>query len=314
MKKLIAIAAVALVGAAFADCNTCDTCTTPCGWGYKVKILLKTTAAKDIKKVNTCNTCTTCATGCYRKPTTKRYLGYFFGKTAKGTSCAPCGCNAWDTFNFVLWNYDTKVAILVPSFKMMQFNRFGEEKGTAFEMAFNLSNSQLLQEYDLQFAGFGNVGKRTDGTIAIKSVSGFCAGVINAYCTTYEKTCDVKPVGVSRSYVWTICGTTKVWSHTTAAYGKWVMAWDSSIVNRITAGKIAFEGNKATGKGFVPARFSDYAQLFAVAPVVINGDEEEGDDEEATTIIVNGEEVSIDDLEIPEAGYTVAPFLYADPS
>lgn len=310
MKKLIAIAAVALVGAAFADCNTCDTCTTPCGWGYKVKILLKTTAVKDIKKVNTCNTCTTCATGCYRKPTTKRYLGYFFGKTAKGTSCAPCGCNAWDTFNFVLWNYDTKVAIFVPSFTMLQFNRFGEEKGTAFEMAFNLSNNQvqLRQEYNLQFAGFGNVGKRTDGTIAIKSVSGFCAGVINAYCTTYEKTCEVKPTATTRSYIWTICGTTQAWSGTTAAYGKWVMAWDSSIVNRITAGKIAFNNDNRATEGFVPARFSDYYQLFAKGSAAVNEDEEY-----EAEFYKNGKEYKDFEADV-ETGYWVAPFLYADPS
>ena len=312
MKKLIAIAAVALVGAAFADCNTCNTCTKPCGWGYKVKILLKTTAAKDIKKVNTCNTCSTCSTGCYRKPTTKRYLGYFFGQTAgEGTTCSPCGCNAWKTFNFVLWNYDTKQAILVPTFAMMQFNRFGEEKGTAFEMAFSLWNRQPLQEYSLGFAGFGNVGKRTDGTIAIKSVSGFCAGVINSYCSTYEKACEVKLTGISRTYVWTICGT-KAWSQTTAAYGKWVMAWDSSIVNRITAGKIGFTGHRATS-GFVPARFQNagYKLLFAVDQNLINEDEEE----EETVLDINGHLVSPEELEVEgEYGYINEAALYSDPS
>ena len=312
MKKLIAIAAVALVGAAFADCNTC---TKPCGWGYKVKILLKTTAAANTKVAASCSTCKTTVNGCYRKPTTKRYLGYFFGKTAgDGTSCTPCGCNDWEKFNFVLWNYDTKDAILVPSFNLMQFNRFGEEKGTAFEMAFALSNSQITYEYNLTFAGFGNVGKRTDGTLAIKSVSGFCAGVINDYCATLEKNCSTINVkAVARSSVWTICGT-KAYSATTAAYGKWVMAWDSSIVNRITAGKIGFLGNMATS-GFTPARFRDYNLLFAVNPFVINGDGEEGEEEEeVTTILVNGVPVSPEAL--GEKGYEVAPFLTnsADPS
>lgn len=301
MKKMIAIAAVALVGAAFADCGTCNTCGDPCGFGYKLKVLLKTTASKSdtVKKVNTCSTCntgcTTCLKDCYRKPVTKKLLGYVFGKTT-GTQCGGCDCNDWDTFNFVLWNYVTKAPILIEEIDVQQFNRFGESKGSMAEMAFTLKGETYAQvqpvafPFMLQFAGFGNMGTRTNGKPAIKSVSGFCAGTIPCFCYDYyEDQCGTKHNETNRlSGVWTICGANR-WSAQTAAYGKWVLAWDSPIVNRITAGKITFgpvptagEGDEeefytyATG-GYIPTGFKS-ANLFYASKVSATN---EGGEEEA---------------------------------
>ena len=300
MKKLIAIAAVALVGAAFADCDTCNTCGDPCGFGYKLKVLLKTTASKSdtVKKVNTCNTCntgcTTCLKDCYRKPVTKKLLGYVFGKTG-GTQCGGCDCNDWDTFNFVLWNYVTKDPILVEKIDVQQFNRFGESKGTMAEMAFRLRGETYTEvanvpfPFDLQFAGFGNMGTRTNGKPAIKSVSGFCAGTIPCFCYDYyEDQCGTKHNETNRlSHVWTICGVDNRWSAHTAAYGKWVLAWDSPIVNRITAGKIAFDVLEIAGEeeglatlatsGYTPTGFKA-PYLFYAAKVPANEEAEEAEE------------------------------------
>ena len=292
MKKLIAIAAVALVGAAFADCGTCNTCGDPCGFGYKLKVLLKTTASKSdtVKKVNTCSTCntgcTTCLKDCYRKPVTKKLLGYVFGKTG-GTQCGGCDCNDWDTFNFVLWNYVTKAPVLVEEIDVQQFNRFGESKGTMAEMAFTLKGETYTEvasvpfPFMLQFAGFGNMGTRTNGKDAIKSVSGFCAGVIPCFCYDYTKDqCGTTTFETNRlSSVWTICGSTR-WSAHTAAYGKWVLAWDSPIVNRITAGKITFGSIPTAGEeeeelqtlaidGYTPTGFKS-GRLFYASKVPAN--------------------------------------------
>ena len=286
MKKLIAIAAVALAGLTFAaecstcnTCNTCNTCGTPCGWGYRIKVLLKTTATNtQVKQVNTCGTCGTCTTckgACYRKPTTKRFLGYVFGHTGK-TTCSTCTCNAWDRFNLVLWNYDTKAPVAVRRLDVLQFNRFGESYGSMAEVAVRLSN-QVTEPFDLQFAGFGEMGTRTDGTPAIKSISGFCAGVIPALCNDNLKDQCGNPIPSQtyRSRIWTICNT-GLYSATTAAYGKWVMAWDSAIVNRINNGAIKFlaadddEGEETDDErvgfqaigGYIPSRFGSNAALF----------------------------------------------------
>ena len=291
MKKLIAIAAVALAGVTFAaECNTCSTCTTcgtPCGWGYRIKVLLKTTTTKStVKQVNTCSTCTTCKSACYRKPTTKRYLGYVFGHTGK-TTCTACTCNGWDRFNLVLWNYDTKVPVEVRRLDVLQFNRFGESVGSMAEVAVRLINPL----FDLQFAGFGNMGTRTDGTPAIKSISGFCAGIIPALCNDNLKDQCGNPIPSQayRSRIWTICGT-PLYSATTAAYGKWVMAWDSAIVNRINNGAIKFvpavaaqgDGEEIEDEragfeaiaGYIPARFSSAALFFGAIDKTLVEDED----------------------------------------
>lgn len=342
MKKMIAIAAIALSGAVFAatscntcptatpcnTCNTCNVCGDKCGWGYKLKVLLKTTATKSATKVvNTCacNTCTTCTGSCYRKPVTKKYLGYFFGRT-NGSTCSGCECNNWEYFNFVLWNYDAnKEPVLVSGLELLQFNRFGESQGSMVELAFTLGadvnvvdlESQITTlPMQLAFAGFGNIGERSNGTKAIKSISGFCAGVIPCYCNeTTKNACGTITSATNRlSTVWTICGT-KYYSQSTAAYGKWVLAWDSPIVNAITAGKIKFEqaeptsGEEAEGgdteakvfraiSGFTPAGFKagyrfygegfkldgEY-KLAAYASAKFDGDKEDTDlDEEAYKI------------------------------
>ena len=102
------------------------------------------------------------------------------------------------------------------------------------------------------------------GATALKSASGFCAGVLPQYCEKVAKdACGTQTVGLSRSRVWTICGT-PCYSGTSAAYGKWMLRWDSSIANRVQNGRITFGqpdvyGNDecrcyATG-GFVPLGF-----------------------------------------------------------
>lgn len=262
MKKLIAIATIAVTGALFAatapcntcstPCNTCVTCGDNCGFGYKLKVLIKTTSTKvptkAVKATSTvcCNTCETCVGTCYRKPVTKKYLGYFFGKTSGYSACTPCICNDWQAFNFVLWDYVNKNAIDIRRFELQQLNRFGESKGTMAEMAFRIGNYEGI---DLQFAGQGNMGTRSNGTPAIKSISGFCAGLLPVFCQNDLSTPCEKKVGPRyRSIVWTICEA-PYYSLTSAAYGKWVLAWDSAIVKRIQAGNIKFYTVPVTSEG-----------------------------------------------------------------
>lgn len=281
MKKLIAIATIAVTGALFAatapcntcstpcsTCNTCVTCGDNCGFGYKLKVLIKTTSTKVPTKVgkatstSCCNTCTTCVGTCYRKPITKKYLGYFFGKTSGYSACTPCICNDWQAFNFVLWDYVNKNAIDIRRFELQQLNRFGESKGTMAEMAFRIGNYEGI---DLQFAGQGNMGTRSNGTPAIKSISGFCAGLLPVFCQNDESTPCEKKVGPRyRSRVWTICGA-PYYSLTSAAYGKWVLAWDSAIVKRIKAGNIKFYTVPVTSEGETEEAAAGEVQFLCMA-------------------------------------------------
>lgn len=318
MKKLIlafAVAAASVIASAAEcgtcgtcnPCNTCTTCGKPCGWGYRIKVLLKTTATNSKAKVaqTSCCSCTTCPSVCYRKPTTKRYLGYVFGVTNKANDCTPCECNCWKRFNLVLWDYDSKQPIPVRTLVVLQWNRFGESKGSMVETAVRLANTYVDESgkpqfpFDLQFAGLGDIGIRTDKTPAIKRVSGFCAGIIPSFCQDVTKTCCETIKGpAKRSTIYTLCyggsGCTScstgdcdksLFSCTTAAYGKWVMAWDSAIVNRITKGAIKFvaaaddnEDDDVTAgfmaiEGYTPNRFNQGTYLFFGAIDKVYGDE-----------------------------------------
>ena len=345
MKKLIlafAVAAASVIASAAVNtcstCNTCDTCTTcgkPCGWGYRIKVLLKTTATNSKAKVaqTSCCSCTTCPSVCYRKPATKRYLGYVFGVTNKANTCSPCECNCWKRFNLVLWDYDSKQPIPVRTLAVLQWNRFGEAKGSMVETAVRLANTAYLADgvtpefpFDLQFAGLGDIGIRTDKTPAIKRVSGFCAGIIPSFCQDVTKTCCETLRGpAKRSTIFTLCyggsGCTScstgdcdmaLYSCTTAAYGKWVMAWDSAIVNRITKGAIKFvEAAPVTDDddptfgfmaidGYIPSRFSSAYRFFGAIDKTI----EEGELTVTTKAYLNGLELGEDsgDAEAPAEG------------
>ena len=231
MKKLmIAAAAVAMVGGAFADdCSCAD--PKPCAFGYQLKVFVKTTAAYGLDgKSGLCGDLTPF---CVRVPATKRFAGFIYGTTKKGSDglCGEeglCACNQWENGNaeLVFWNYDTKQEI-APKAKILQMDRIYTGDTQTFEMAFDLD--------DMRFGGFGKWFYRND-VKTVKYASGFCAGLIPA-----EKCAKGVCGDTLDSKVWGMCDSERlapqVAEKTTVAYGKWTLDWSATIYNRHSAGQ-----------------------------------------------------------------------------
>ena len=229
MKKLmIAAAAVAMVGGAFADSCSCAE-PKACAFGYQLKVFVKTTAAYGINGAK--GYCGDQDRYCVRVPATKRFAGFIYGTTTGRTGiCGEgyCDCNQWENGNaeLVFWNYDTKQEI-APKAKILQMDRIYTGDTQTFEMAFDLD--------DMRFGGFGKWFYRND-VKTVKYASGFCAGLIPA-----EK-CTAGVCGeTADSKVWAMCDSERlppqVAEKTTVAYGKWTLDWSSTIYNRVTAGQ-----------------------------------------------------------------------------
>ena len=231
MKKLmIAAAAVAMVGGAFADDCSCSE-PKACAFGYQLKVFVKTTAAQGLDGATTA--CGDTARFCVRVPATKRFAGFIYGTTAQGGAglcgeAGACSCNEWEngSAELVFWNYDTKQEI-APKAKIIQMDRIYTGDTQTFEMAFDLDN--------MRFGGFGKWFYRNN-VKTVKYASGFCAGVIPA-----EK-CTAGVCGeTADSKVWAMCDSEmlapQVAEKTTVAYGKWTLDWSATIFNRVTAGE-----------------------------------------------------------------------------
>ena len=230
MKKLmIAAALAAIAGGAFAA-SSCSKAVS-CGYGYRLRVIVRTTAGQ--KVTDAAEECC----DCFRKPAVRRILGFVYGTTAKkdtpdvcGKSTSVCGCNEWGDAKIALWDYDTQAAINTDSAELLQLNRIGYENRTRAEMCFVVATkcaSTSAEAYGLTFAGFGTCGKR-DGVITLKTVSGFCAGLLPATCGA-ANTCDKPTCG---SAIWTMCDdAAQVKCATTAAYGKWNLTWNQDIAD-----------------------------------------------------------------------------------
>ena len=247
MKKLmIALAAAAMVGGAFAEE---DPCTAPCPFGYQFKTVLKTTSAQVVSNSVLC-------TGfCLRGPASVRLAGFIYGTTDVEDD-DPCGgkgcaCNEWAGAKLLLWNYDTKAAAMPQAASISVLDRIISRKGdtTMVEIAFDLD--------DLRFAGFGYVAKR-NGKWTIKNLAGFCAGQLSQKCIACS---EVDPCtgactqeDESAVLVWGICdnesATPEVVAEKTAAYGKWTIDWSATVYNKVeNKASLIPTGFQAIGEG-----------------------------------------------------------------
>ena len=240
MKKLmIAAAAAALVGGAFAaDCGECaDKCTPcaePCPFGYRLKVMVRTTASCNVTKGSECGECSSAN---YRGPVIRRFMGMVYGTV--GTEAGNCGeqgcaCNDWkDTANIALYDYDHSLAVALDYAELIQLNRIGckaADRNKA-EMAFSvgfLCNDKPTGA--MTFAGFGLCGNH-NGKITIGSISGYCAGLLPAGQVEVK---DCKEVSTCGNLVWNLCCNTSYTCTTTAAYGKWTLVWDSDVASKVS--------------------------------------------------------------------------------
>jgi len=231
-------------------------CTTDCAWGYAIKVLVKTTTAESLYSDSTCTT------SCYRKPATRRYIGYFFGTTTGVDTCGvSCGC--WDPTDensvkgrIAMWNYDTKEAV-TPEADLILCNRIGKDDTRRIEMVFTTKYTKYGYDNALTFAGFGRADQLASGNKEIKVVSGFCAGTVPSCCVTCDEVCGVVQEDTcvaTPATVWNLCDQVGG-SFMTAAYGKWIMKWDAEIVNRISFNKTIVGETAEEASGFTPAGY-----------------------------------------------------------
>ena len=223
MKKLMVVAAAALMAAgAFADDCSCGT-KVKCPFGYQLKVFVKTTGPASVSG--------DCGTTCLRVPATKRFAGFIYGSTADGAAglCGikGCACNEWEagTSEIVLWNYDTKKEVAITNAKIVQSDRIFNGDTTTFELAFSINQ--------MAFAGFGRTFKR-EGVWTAKYAAGFCAGLIEADSCALQ--CSTQG-----SQVWSMCAAETaapdIKSKTAVAYGKWTIDWSSTIYSRLANGE-----------------------------------------------------------------------------
>ena len=256
MKKLmIAAAAVAMIGSAFADAQV-----------YEYKLSLKSTTCKEAKAVNSYLT----KMGLYikgdeivyRTPASLTIKGVSWGCECDEALAGVWGTtenndNAWHGLTF--WN--TKNGNFLGGvyngveFEWDMLNRIGK-KASEVELSFTIvpSGDATDDNFELKLAGAGKITDKiaillddegkpdevSDCNSYISSVKGSVAGFVNPeagiivcnYCEEYEVGCDV--------YQFCDCGDDLSDDTRTVAYGTFTMKYNSSASKKLrTSAKIA---------------------------------------------------------------------------
>ena len=258
MKKLM-FAAVAAMTAGFsfaADCGCEDTCSTKCVYAYEVILLAKTTAGKPVTVMPKASTCgceevTPCSSSCYRKPLMRKFAGFVFGKadqeepecgTQGGDGVCGSACNCVDfsaNENQVFWDVKTKKVVDGAKLTFTKIDAIGYQSRETVEAYGNFVFTENEIEGNVTLAGFGKRGKRANGTIMLKNLSGFFAGYYPCNCTTCGTTEESPCADVCESTIalpWSLCCDQVVEDDdgTTAAYGKWTFKWNETAAQRLT--------------------------------------------------------------------------------
>lgn len=226
MKKIIAIAAIAVVGGVFAECEE----PTECVFAYQVSLSGKSTVAASTKaKPSQC-----IDAECYRKAASFKAKGYIYG-TTEGTDANPdeciegsCGCNKFEEVTSYIWN--TKTLKKVGDFKFDSLARIGSTvsaKAKTVEVLASIGDGLTL-------AGFGKYDTKND---LLKSASGYFAGKVAApecsTCTYNESTCE-DACESTASVAFQVCSDEASDTTDTPAYGKWSVKYSKSAVKKLT--------------------------------------------------------------------------------
>lgn len=234
---MIAAAAAAMIGGAFAACQE----DTACVYAYKLTLSGKTTVAFTVKgKASTCT-----EDVCYRKAGSFKIDGYLYGTTesteADPEECidASCGCVDKETEpESIFWNTKSKKEVQV-TFGWTQLNLIGKDKKQLEAVAtFN----------DLTLAGFGTYDVKK---LAIKSISGNFAGQLDApLCETCNYNADEceDECDETDTVVFDLCTLAENSAETTAAFGKWTLKPNSAAVKKLTK---EYDGLVLAPKGFI---------------------------------------------------------------
>ena len=267
---MIAAAAAALVGiATAANCNEGCDCPVNCTFGYRLKVMVRTTGSCSVTKQDACNECSTAT---YRGPVIRRFMGLVYGVDPTGTGkCGEtaCGCNEWDDAWVAIYDYDnsTPMYLDADTTELLQLNRIGcfaadrQKAEMAFTLGFTCTDSasKATNVSQMTFVGFGLCGNH-NGQITIGAISGYCAGLLPAGGSYTTGPCQ-DPTQVCYTMAWKLCCNQAFKCAYTAAYGKWTLIWDSSIAakvgsNLLTGSQAAAKNTTAsatTGWGVAPA-------------------------------------------------------------
>lgn len=226
MKKLmIAVAAAALVGGAFAACQE----DTACVYAYQVSLSGKSTVAASTKaKPSAC-----VDADCYRKAASYKVKGYVWGTTTDLTDESQCveGCSCLDLTQAqsttYLWN--TKTLKKLGDMTFSQLTLIGSNVGTKAKTA-----EVVAKIDDLVLAGFGKYDTKK---LEFKSASGYFAGTVAApvctTCTYNAGDCTEECVD-SASKAFAVCTLEAAEVETTPAYGKWSIKYSKSAAKKLT--------------------------------------------------------------------------------
>jgi len=223
MKKLmIAVAAAAMVGGAFAVCEE-FTCVTV----YRVKLSGKScygkTLAADKKSKATCED------SCWLKPCSYRVAGYLYGASKEELEeCESCTCQeSFIPEGFHFWDNHKKQVLFTPKMEVFDILRNGGDKKKA-QVCFTLSQGDAT----LGCAGFGEMSYKTYAGGLLKGASGFFAGTVEApVCSSYdESTCEESTV---KAKAFTPCKLEETEPAVAIAYGRWNLAWKQDKVEKV---------------------------------------------------------------------------------
>lgn len=256
MKKvMIALAVTAVAG--IASAASC----TDCPFGYRLKVMVRTTASCNVVAKDACNECSTAT---YRGPVIRRFMGMVYGTTATEAGiCGDtgCACNDWkDTANVAFFDYDNAGPMILDAdtTELIQLNRIGckaedrQKAEMAFTVGFKCNDTSVPAQ--MTFAGFGLCGNH-DGKITLGAVSGYCAGLLPAGAVISNGPC-ADPTTVCGNYAWNLCCNTQYLCAFTAAYGKWTLVWDAGITDKV--GTNLTEAQAKTGWGTAtPVKLAD---------------------------------------------------------
>lgn len=236
MKKLLTISSMIAVfvfgGYSFADTYSETNTTNTCTFAYRVKVILRTTAAKASEATLPCEDKV-----CYRVKKYRRLIGFLYGTTDSEdvstcgcSTVTKCACNTWKNTKLVLWDYDTHETYKVDTAELLVLDRIANDDSQSVEISFTIDG--------LVFGGFGTCGMH-DGNVTLATATGFCAGVMpSPVCENCHGCGDIVP-----SAVWSICAALysapDAEATYTAAYGKWSMTFDQTAASKIFDGEIA---------------------------------------------------------------------------
>ncbi len=225
MKKIIALAAIAAVGATFGACEE----SADCVFAYSVSLSGKTSVAKATKaKPSQC-----VEADCYRKSGSFKAKGFIYGQTtateADESTCtdASCGCNEFDAITTYVWN--TKTLEKLGDVEFTSLARIGS---TAFKKATTVEVVGKLD--DLTLAGFGKYDAKKN---YLKSASGYFAGTLDVpECETCEYDADSceDACASTASSAFKICAEEDSDAEAVPAYGKWTVKYNKSAVKKLT--------------------------------------------------------------------------------